>query len=203
MLSGAFGSLATHLTRSIGDSVRMFRSHAKDRTNDARSSTALYRFPACQRGDRKSSVPTLDRNVASEVPAKQLTSKSFRKRSPLMINMSSGLTSLCNTPAMCKPVTACKSSTYDCDDITSRKSSHRQYCLCKWQSSSQPQAICRPPAHACKQYTDAIVPDVHSSNSETAFSRELPASYCQGVATSESSSQHLLPPQNQTPPDCS
>jgi len=53
----------------------MLRSHAKDSTNDARSSTALCRFSACQRGDQKSSVPTLDRNVASEVPTKQLTSK--------------------------------------------------------------------------------------------------------------------------------
>jgi len=39
------------------------------------------------------------------------------------------------------------------------------------------------------------------SSSEAALSRELPASYCQCAAISESSSQDLLPPQNRTRPD--
>ena len=56
---------------------------------------------------------------------------------------------LCSSPAMCKPVTAYKVSTNDCDDILSCKISHMRKCLCRWQSSSH--SICRPPAHACKQ----------------------------------------------------
>lgn len=53
--------------------------------------------------------------------------------------------------------------------------------------------------HASKK--GVVVPVVHSRSSEAALSRELPARYCQCAATSESPSQHLLPPQNQTRPD--
>ena len=90
--------------------MREFISHANDRTNDARSSTFLYGSPNCQSGDKKSSVPTLICNTPSELSTKQLISKSVKCNSLLTTSMLSGLTSLCNTPVMCKPVTACKSS---------------------------------------------------------------------------------------------
>ena len=95
----------------------MFKSHAKDNTKVARSFTVLYRSSGRHRGDQKSSVPTLDCDVASQLFANQLTSKSLRTRSLLIVNMFSGLTSLCNTPAMCKPVTVCKPSTTDPDAV--------------------------------------------------------------------------------------
>ena len=85
----------------------MCRTHAKDSNNDARSSNVPYGSPACQRGDLKSSVPTLEHRVASELLIKQLTSKSFKKTLSSMSSMFSGLMSRCNTPAACKPVTAC------------------------------------------------------------------------------------------------
>lgn len=94
--------------RSMGPSPRLFNNQAKVNTKDARSSTALYRFPGCQWGDQKYSVPTFDRNVSSELFSKQLTSKSFKCRSLPKSSILSGLMSLCNTPALCKPVTACK-----------------------------------------------------------------------------------------------
>ncbi len=113
-LAGAIASSAINLMRSMGGLVRKLISHANDRTNDARSSTSLYGSPDYQRGDQKSSVPTLICNTASELFTKQLRSKSFRCNSLLTTNMLSGLISLCNTPVMCKPVTACKSPVKYC-----------------------------------------------------------------------------------------